>query len=72
MTTPALDPKTVFPNHDNFWWKMPSDGEIGLRIKQLKRELHDDRIILNRLFIGAACLSFFPGIILFATWFTWL
>jgi len=69
MTAPTFDEKTTFPNHDNFKRKLPSEEELKLRIVQLKRELHDDRIKLKRLFVGAACLSFFSGIILFATWF---
>ena len=71
MTAPTFDEKTTFPNHDNFKRKLPSEEELKLRIEQLKRELHDDRITLKRLSVGAACVLFFSVIILFATWFVW-
>ena len=71
MTTPAFDQKTIFSNYDNSRQKLPSEEELKLQIEQLKRELHDDRITLKRLIIGAACLSPFFGIILLTAWFAW-
>jgi len=70
MTMPAFDQKTTFPNQDNFNRKLPSEG-LKLRIEQLKMELHDDRITLKRLIVGAAYLTPFFALILFTTWFVW-
>ena len=71
MTAPGFDQKTIFSNQDNFRWKLLSEEEFKLQIEQLKRELHDDRITLKSLIIGAAYLSPFLSIILFTAWFAW-
>ena len=71
MSAPGFDQKTTFPNQNNFKRKLPMEEELKLQIEQLKRELHDDRITLKRLIIGAAYLAPFFGLILLATWFSW-
>jgi hypothetical protein len=71
MTAPAFDPKTTFPNQDNFKRKLPSEEELKLQIEQLKRELQGDRITLKRLIVGTAYFIPLFAIILFTTWFVW-
>lgn len=71
MTTPAFDPKSTFPNQDNFKRKLPSREERKSQIKKLKIDLHDDKITLKKLIVGAAYLTPFFVLISFAAWFAW-
>ena len=71
MNAPAYDPKTTFPNQDNFKRTLPSEEELKLQIQKLKGDLHNDGITLKRLLIGAAYLTPVFVIFLLATWFAW-
>ena len=71
MTTPAFDPKSTFTNQDNLKRKLPSKEERKSQIEKLKIDLHNDKITLKKLIVGAAYLTPFFVIISFATWFAW-
>lgn len=71
MNAPAFDPKTTFPNQDNFKWTLPSKEELKLQIEQLEGELHRDGMKLKSLIFGIAYLTPFWVIILIAIWFAW-
>ena len=71
MHAPAFDQRPAIPNQDNFKWTPPSEEELKLQIQQLEGKLHDDGIRLKRLVVGAAYLTPFVVLTLFATWSAW-